>query len=285
MTYQRTLYVSDLDGTLLDSRSMVSPASARLISDLTARGALITVATARTPATVDPLMADTATSPEAVVMTGAACWDRARRIMTDVHLLPANHVANTLKECAAAGVHPFVYVIAPDGRTLDVYHQATSLNKAEEGFYLERCNLPLKRFHLATPAPPRALDNTMLFFAMGPTEHIEPLAQTLRRTTDLSVSCYPDIFNPNVSNMEILGPGVNKAAAIRRVANRVGADRVVVFGDNLNDLPMFHIADLAVAVENAQPALKEAADIVIGPNYDNAVARFIEQDFNRIKPL
>lgn len=279
MSKLQTLYVSDLDGTLLDSQSRISNTSARIISALTDRGALITVATARTPATVVPLLAQTRTSAEAVVMTGAACWDRAKAIMTDVRLLPADHVANTLRECALAGVHPFVYVLAPDGSSLDVYHDATTLNKAEEGFYLERRNLPLKRFHLATPAPPRALQNTMLFFAMGPTKNISPLARTLRETTDLSVSCYPDIFNPGLSNMEILGPGVNKAEAILRVAQRVVAQRIVVFGDNLNDLPMFDIADVAVAVENAQPELKKAADIVIGPNYADAVARFIENDF------
>mgnify|MGYP002508316131 CR=1 FL=1 len=41
-------YVSDLDGTLLGSDSRVSQRSAELITELSARGALITVATART---------------------------------------------------------------------------------------------------------------------------------------------------------------------------------------------------------------------------------------------
>ena len=44
------------------------------------------------------------------------------------------------------------------------------------------------------------------------------------------------------------------------------ASRLVVFGDNLNDLPMLAEADLAVAVGNALPAVKEAADIVIEPD-------------------
>ncbi len=41
------------------------------------------------------------------------------------------------------------------------------------------------------------------------------------------------------------------------------------------------VADLSVAVGNAFPQVKEAADIVIGRNDEDAVARFMEEDFNR----
>ena len=68
----KQLFVTDMDGTLLGADSRVSRRSARIITDLSRRGALITVATARTPGTVEPLLADTLTLPPAVVMTGAA---------------------------------------------------------------------------------------------------------------------------------------------------------------------------------------------------------------------
>jgi hydroxymethylpyrimidine pyrophosphatase-like HAD family hydrolase len=61
----------------------------------------------------------------------------------------------------------------------------------------------------------------------------------------------------------------------------MGVERVVVFGDNLNDLSMFEVADLAVAVDNALPEVKAAADVVIGANTTDAVARFIAEDFSR----
>ncbi|MDD6621873.1 MAG: HAD hydrolase family protein, partial [Bacteroidales bacterium] len=52
----KVLYVSDLDGTLLNDRSVVSERSAQLLQAAIDRGALFTIATARTPATVDGLM-------------------------------------------------------------------------------------------------------------------------------------------------------------------------------------------------------------------------------------
>ena len=54
----KTLYVTDLDGTLLSSDSVVSVRSVDIINELIERGAMITVATARTPATVANLLAD-----------------------------------------------------------------------------------------------------------------------------------------------------------------------------------------------------------------------------------
>ena len=55
--------------------------------------------------------------------------------------------------------------------------------------------------------------------------------------------------------------------------NNLEAGDVIVYGDNLNDISMFEIADTAIAVDNALPAAKEAADAVIGLNTTDAVAR------------
>lgn len=276
-----TLYISDLDGTLLGTDSRISPRSNELINDLTDRGVLVTVATARTPATVVPLMAQTRTLPPAIVMTGAALWDRRADRFTDAHFLPAADVSAALRLCEAEGVNPFVYLMADDGRTLDVYHAARTLNRAERSFYEERMNLTLKRFHLGTPAPPRALEAGILFYAMGDAESICRAAEALRTHTGSEICCYPDIFNPEVYNLEMFPPGVTKAAAVLRLKERLGAGRMVVFGDSLNDLPMLAVADVAVAVGNALPEVKAAADVVIEPNYTDSVARFIASDANR----
>ena len=80
---QKTIYISDLDGTLLGTDSRISQRSASIIDELSVRGALVTVATARTPATVVPLMAHAATGVDYIVMTGAAGWNRTRGEFVD----------------------------------------------------------------------------------------------------------------------------------------------------------------------------------------------------------
>ena len=56
----------------------------------------------------------------------------------------------------------------------------------------------------------------------------------------------------------------NKAHAILQLKEYLNCDKVVVFGDGLNDLSMFEIADESYAVENACRELKEKATGVIG---------------------
>ncbi len=273
----KTLYISDLDGTLLDNNSLVSQESARIISDLSRRGALITVATARTPATVSKLLEATVTTVPAIVLTGAALWDRNTQHYISPIYMTRSLAAGVLQELADEQIDPFVYTLSSPSALLEVYH-GLEMNRKERDFYEQRKNLQLKRFYIGMNVPDACLDKMMLAFATGPTDNIMRVADKLKKRGDCSVSAYPDIFDPKASLIEIFAPGVSKAGAVMRLKKECGADRLVVFGDNLNDLPMFEVADLAVAVGNALPEVKTRAGEVIGPNSADAVARFIEKD-------
>lgn len=276
---KKTLYVSDMDGTLLGADVRISPETSAIITDLTRRGALITVATARTPATVVPLLEGTETAVPAIVMTGAALWRRDAARYANVHYFSAGGVERVLAVCSAHDVCPFVFSLHDDG-SLTAYHERPALNAAEQSFYEPRSKLSLKRFRLGRALPSEEAGRVVLFFGLGEHEAIMAAADEISATTDCCVSCYPDTYDRSLRLLEVFAPGVSKASAVRRLRGEVGAERVVVFGDNLNDLAMMRVADVAVAVENALPEVREAADIVIGPNTADAVARFILDDFN-----
>ena len=59
---------------------------------------------------------------------------------------------------------------------------------------------------------------------------------------------------------------------------KCGCERVVVFGDSLNDISMFQIADEAYAVANAVEGLKKVATGVIGDNNADGVAKWLWQN-------
>lgn len=268
----KTLFVTDLDGTLLGSDSRVSAVSARILSELNSRGALVTVATARTPATVVPLLEHTGMRVPAIVMTGASLWDFGTSGYLDPILFPHGVASRTVGEFVSAGVNPFVYTLGDDGR-LTVWHNG-GMTRHEDNFYQERRNLPLKRFVLDTAdGYDIAYRDVILLLGIGETPRIEALAASLRGYGTLSVSAYQDIFNPEISYIEVFASGVSKADAVMRVKEMTGADRVVVYGDNLNDLPMFAVADEAVAVANARPQVLAAADRIIGSNTDDSVPK------------
>ncbi len=284
MSETKTLYVSDLDGTLLGADSKISPTTAKILTRLASHGVMVTPATARTPATVQPLMANVGPSLytdaegqlqclPAIVMTGAALWDRFECRFDSITLIPEDDARRILDTFQGESLRPFIYCLSGNS-FLNVYHSA-AMSRREDAFYQERRHLELKRFHL--DQQPSSLGSVALFFAIGPVKAGKQASEKLSEVTDCATAWYPDVIMPDTGLIDIYAPGVSKALAVEQLAGRVGAKRTVVFGDNLNDLPMMRVATEAVAVENALPQVKKEAHTVIGPNTADSVARFIAE--------
>jgi HAD superfamily hydrolase (TIGR01484 family) len=84
--------------------------------------------------------------------------------------------------------------------------------------------------------------------------------------------------------IEICPPGVDKATGLEVVAQALGVDPadVLVFGDMPNDLPMFEWAGWGrIAVSNAHPTVRRAADEIILRNDDDGVAVYLDRLLSR----
>lgn len=66
-----------------------------------------------------------------------------------------------------------------------------------------------------------------------------------------------------------------KAHAVTWLRDRLEADKVIVFGDNLNVLPMSTVADESYAVANAVPEVIAAATAAIGSSAVTGVAQWL----------
>ena len=77
--------------------------------------------------------------------------------------------------------------------------------------------------------------------------------------------------------LEICPKDATKAKAVLKLKDKLKCDRVVVFGDSVNDLPMFEIADEAVSVSNAIKEALDAADQIIDCNENDAVPKYIQK--------
>jgi hydroxymethylpyrimidine pyrophosphatase-like HAD family hydrolase len=153
----------------------------------------------------------------------------------------------------------------------------------EERFVAARQDLPLKRFILDDPDYRHAEGEALLIFSMNKYAVLKTIAEDLKsHVPTCSVMVYHDIFDESEGYLEIFTAGTSKAGAIRELAREVGADRVVVFGDNRNDIAMMQAADHSVAVENAFPEVKAAASEVIGPNSADSVARWILHELEAV---
>lgn len=275
----KTLYVSDLDGTLLQPDARLSSTTISLLNNAINDGKLFSVATARTPATVAPILSDVRLSLPAIVITGAAMWDNHTGKYSDIRYIDEEMTLELLRIYHDTGTRSFLFTL--DNDMIDIYHLNGELLPLQRQFMEERLHSPWKRFHIDPSGReilPTDISKTILFYTMLPDAISYSTYNLIKDIPGVKAQYYHDIYGPEIGILEAFSAGATKADAVRALARRVNADRVVCFGDNINDLPMMEVADLAVAVENALPEVKEAADIVIGPNTADSVAKFISDD-------
>ena len=79
--------------------------------------------------------------------------------------------------------------------------------------------------------------------------------------------------------LEITEKGIDKAKALDFYLNKRGDSRekLVAFGDGMNDFTMLRYAGLGVAMGNAELELKQVADLVCLSNEEDGVAKLINE--------
>lgn len=277
MKPSKTLYVSDMDGTLLNSSSVLSETTTAKLNKLISEGALFTVATARTPATVVGLMKNIDSNLPYIVMAGCATWDNKKKGYESARIISNSSIERLIGIFEKNGNNPFIYY--KNGNQIVVNH-VRELTAEEKEFIEPRIKTPLKRLKTCSSLTVDAtLEGAMLIFSMGKFEALRNIADEIdKEGIDCTYNCYHDIFKKDEGFIDIYVNGTTKAAAIKELARKIGAERIVVFGDNLNDIPMMKVADWSVAVSNAFDEVKEYANEITESNDEDAVVRWIEMD-------
>lgn len=269
-----TLFVTDLDGTLLDADARLSVQSVRLLRPLLREGLLLAAATARSPATVVQLLRPLSLSTPAVLMTGVMLYDPAASRCLATTPLPRRAVEALCALLERTGQEALVYCMCSG--LLTVYYKEIAC-EFERAFISRRTGTMYKRF-VQTDSYTRALSGceVLLFMFALPTEQqAQALYAVLSEVPGVYCHYYADEYGSGGYILELFPEGCSKASALARVMELTGAQRIVSFGDNINDIPMFRMSAHSCAVANAVPQAREAADEVIGANTQDGVARWL----------
>ena len=88
-----------------------------------------------------------------------------------------------------------------------------------------------------------------------------------------------EIIKTRSNLLEFMPKGITKAYGISLLARDLGIapHEVMGIGDEENDLPMIQYAGIGVAMENAVPMVKEAADVITKTNDRNGVAHAVKE--------
>ena len=107
-------------------------------------------------------------------------------------------------------------------------------------------------------------------------------AEVLEKELQEKLGNVASIYRSEPYFIEIMPYGVTKATALERILEALGMKResMVCCGDGFNDIAMIRFAGIGVAMGNAQPVVKEAADYVTATNDQDGIVEVINMFFS-----
>ena len=269
---EKTLYVSDLDGTLMHKDLKISDFSVKTINALVGKGVAFTYATARSISSAGTITKDLKLKLPVITRNGAVLADNNTGKIIEKALFTEKEVEmlkDMLPELPKTG---FVSCYFGDDMK-KVF--AGSLHTAELQGYLD--------YYKDDPSVVTVSDLSEMFMGnpgyvtiIGDKDEIEPLYIRTREYNGWECLFQKDIYRDEYW-LEIAPRNSTKAKSILKLKEEYGFDKLVVFGDSANDITMFRIADEAYAVSNAVDELKALATGIIGSNEEDAVAVYLSK--------
>ena len=271
-----TLYVSDLDGTLLRNDTSLSQYSKDTLNSMLDQGLLFTVASARSIASMRHLLAGLLLRLPVVEFNGAFVSDPASGRHYLVRELHRDILSALWQQITDAGHLPFISTY--DGTADRCYYR--EITNDGMAWYVRNRRLKQDPRMCYLPDLERGLDDQVVCLTViGPEPELEKLADEMkhRHAGRIQTQCYENQSSPGWHWLTIQDARATKEHGILFLKRMKDLEdrRLVVFGDEVNDLGMFKLADEALAVANAIPALKERATGIIDTNEADGVARYI----------
>lgn len=270
-----TLYITDLDGTFLNSKGELSPNTKKLISDALNKGADFTLATARTFATVTQMFDGVDLKLPVILMNGVMIYDLSEKAPVSCHSIDTESTKEVFEAYKQHNILPLIYRYKNPYLEIEYYDRS---NPYQMQYVSNRNEAAGKKFIYSPAFTSKGKEDVIYIVTLDRYERLLPLYNDIKNIRDISCVFYRDNYT-DCYFLEIFAKDVSKASAMLEVKKTVGADKVIAFGDNLNDMEMFKASDEAYAVANACDELKSIATGVIGSNDNDSVADYILKHF------
>ncbi len=270
----KTLYISDLDGTLLQRDATLSPYAKEQLATMLQQGLAFTIATARTAYSVEPILAGLPLQYPLILQNGAVLYDPVTKRYCHAAIIPATSAKAMFDLLETYHLNGFAYCME-DNEIRCCYTELSTPDM--QAFYQERKDRYAKPFwqvaHLAELA-----SHDVVFFSMhGREQLVRPAVASLQQMQGIAVSFYKDVYETDCWYLELAADTATKYHGVKKLCEMYDFSSVTAFGDNHNDLPLFAAADTKIAVANATEDLQKAADDIIGSNTEDAVITYLSE--------
>ena len=269
----KTLFITDLDGTLLKSDKTISEEAAEIMNRLIAEGVAFSYATARSIYSSSLLTNNVNFGMPVVTKNGAIIHNPDWSILKENAFTKeeAEEIYGILRKY---GLDP---IVASFQNGAEKYSfDCTRIGAGTQSFLDDHVGdvreNPVK-------GEEHILDGSVHYFTcIGTKEEFSGAYEEVKKK--YRSICAKDTYSDEIW-LEVMPQHATKADALLQLKQLLGFEKVIVFGDAVNDIPMFEVADECYAMENAVPELKAIATGVIGTNDDDGVAKWLAQNYRR----
>lgn len=280
------LLASDMDGTLLNDEMEISKENIVAIKKIQAAGIEFVVATGRSIEEAKPILDAAGISCRYITSNGAQIFDvegnnlytvgieketlalivtilRQYEIYFELFTDQGGFTENNAYRIAS--VAGWLRTTSPD------LTEAESLEIAEAHI----STLPITEVATFDHILDHSDLNVLKIFAIGETDdpNLRLAKAELSEIENLAVS------SSGANNIEINSEAAQKGLSLQKVTEKLGIPlaNVATIGDNFNDLSMLKLAGIGIAMGNAEPAVKAAANYTTQTNVAHGVAHAIDQ--------
>lgn len=270
---EKTLFISDLDGTLLNSSCRLSQRTIEMLNLFLSKGVLFTYATARSWHSANRLCKDLNLTLPVITFNGVFIVNPKTGEPYIKNILEPSLIKSIRGYLNELDESPLVYSIQ-DGKERVSYLKGKE-NSGIKKYLEDRKGDP--RFRPCDSIEDLYDGEVFYVTLINPKSPRETLDSFFSYSNGFSVNYQPDTYYDNYYWYEIFNKNASKASALKQLKEIIHADKVISFGDNYNDIPMFLVSDECYAVKNALDDLKRYAKGIIESNDHSGVCLFIER--------
>ena len=263
------LLVLDIDGTLLNSQRMITDLTKETLVDAQKRGKVVAIASGRSISGIRRTAS--AISLEEfggyiIAYNGTTVLNCKTGECIYNQTVPVELTAPVYKAAKEAGVGIFVYhdrqkeLISGNGinQYIEADAKACEVTIRETEDFVHTVDFPVNKFLLA-----------------GEPEVMKEIEKEMQKKFGGQLN----VFRSDPYYVELLPKFVDKGVAVDKLMRHldIKKDKLICVGDSYNDLPMLRQAGLGVAMGNAQPEVREAADFITDSNDEDGVAKIVQK--------
>ncbi|MDQ7042484.1 MAG: Cof-type HAD-IIB family hydrolase [Sulfurimonas sp.] len=270
----KNIYITDLDHTFLQNDLSVSDYTKKIWNSY-AKNSIMSIATARTYMKTAQFLKGVEINAPMILLDGALIATVDKKII-ETKTLGRDATDTIIEEGWKFGIYPFLLALEDEKSLRESFVHDKVLNRYQR----EVLSRYSSADNLQTEDGIRAKDENFKIVYMGEEELLRELYEHFLDKFGDSIKYIlaPETYT-GCYFLTILHKEADKSHGIKSVSEAMGFDleKLTVFGDNFNDMGMFELAGTSVAMNNAQPEVKEAADIILGhTNEENGVAKYLE---------